>query len=400
MSILVKNVLLDGQKKDVYIEGNLIKEISEKIDVKASEVIEGTGKAILPSFYNCHTHAPMSLLKGYADDMKLQEWLKEKIWPVEGKLKGKEVYVGAKLAILEMIKSGTTFFNDMYWYFEEVGRAAEEMGVRGVIAQSFIDGMELRELPKDSELVKYGYGPHAIYTVGKENLLKIKELAKDKIIHIHLSETEQEVKDCISKFGKRPVEYLNDIGFLDENVICAHGVWLNDTEMKILFDKKVTVVYNPVSNQKLSAGIFPYQKLKDIGVRILLGTDGNASNNNLDLFEEMKIGSLLQKVNNLPTTLPAVDMYKIATINAAKRFGINAGEIKEGKLADFILVDMKNIGLFPNHNLISNIVYSAHGDCVTHTVCNGKILMKDRKVEGEEKIISEAQEVINSVILE
>lgn len=398
MSILVKNVMLDGKKKDIFVEGNLIKEIKDEINVESGNIIDGTDKAILPSFFNCHTHAAMSLLKGYADDMKLQEWLKEKIWPIEGKFKAREVYTGSKLAILEMIKSGTTFFNDMYWHFEQVGKAAQEMGIRGCVGQAFIDGIELRKLPLDTELVKYSYAPHAIYTVGKENLIKIKELAKDKIIHIHLSETEKEVKDCVSKFGKRPAEYLNDIGFLDDNVICAHSIWLNDEEIKILAEKKVTVVYNPASNEKLSAGVFPYQKLKDAGVKILLGTDSNASNNNLDMFEEMKIGSLLQKANNLPTTLPATDMYKIATQNAAERFGINAGEIKEGKLADFILVDLKNINLFPNYNLISNIVYSAHGDCVTHTICNGRILMCDRKVEGEERIIEEAEGVINNVI--
>jgi len=400
MSILIKNVLLNDKKKDVYVEGNIIKEIKDNISLEAEYKIDGNKKAILPSFFNSHTHAAMSLLKGYADDMKLHEWLQQKIWPAEKKFKEKEVYVGTKLAVLEMIKTGTTFFNDMYWYFEEASRAAEEMSVRAVIGQAFIDGMKLKKMPKNTELIKYAYAPHAIYTVSEENLRKIKELAdkENRFYHIHISETKKETEDSLSRFGKRPIEYLNEIEVLGENVTGAHAIWLSEKETKILAEKNVSVVYNPASNQKLGSGVFPYPKLKKAGAKILLGTDSNASNNNLDMFEEMKIGALLQKVNNTPTTLPAQEIHEIATIKAAETFKINAGKIEEGKLADFILVDLKNINLFPNYNLISNIVYSAHGDCVTHTVCNGKILMADRKVKGEEKIIEEAEKTIRESI--
>ncbi len=400
MSILIKNILLNNKKQDIYIENKSFTEISDNINIEAEFKIDGKNKAILPSFFNCHTHAAMSLLKGYADDMNLKKWLESKIWPIEKKFSKKEVYIGAKLAILEMIKSGTTFFNDMYWYPNATVKAAEELRVRACISPAFIDGMRLPKLSKDSELVKFAYGPHSIYAVCKENLIKIKELAdkKNKFIHIHLSETKNEIDDSIKNFNKRPVEYLNSFNFLNKNVLAAHGIWFNDKEINILSRTKTNIIYNPVSNAKLASGILNFQKLNNAGVNVLLGTDGSASNNNLDMFEEMKIGALLQKVNEQPTILSVAEIHKIATQNASERFGINAGKIEEGRLADFILVDLKNIGLFPNHNLVSNIVYSANGECVTHTICNGKILMQDRKVKGEEKILEEAKEAINSVI--
>ncbi|RLE47803.1 amidohydrolase [Candidatus Woesearchaeota archaeon] len=399
MSILVKNIFLNNKKRDVYIDDNSFTEISENISVEAEFKIDAKNKAILPSFFNSHTHAAMSLLKGFADDFSLNDWL-AKVWPVEQKFKEKGVYVGTKLAVLEMIKSGTTFFNDMYWFPEQVAKAAEELGVRACVASAFVDGMPFPRLPKDSELVKFAYGPHAIYTVSKENLLKFKDLVEEdgRLIHIHLSETRKEVDDSLKNFNLRPVEYLDSFNFLDKNVIAAHGVWFDDNEINILTRTKPTIVYNPVSNAKLASGVLRFRDLVKSGVRVLLGTDGNASNNNLDMFEEMKFAALLQKVCNLsPCLLPASQVYSMATQKAAEFFGVNAGRIEEGRLADFILVDLKNINLFPCYDLISNVVYSARGDCVTHTVCNGRILMSDRKVDGEEKILEEVREFIEKI---
>ncbi len=397
MSILIKEVLLNNKRKDIYIEDNSFTEISDNIKCKAEYKIDGKNKAILPSFFNCHTHAAMSLLKGYADDLPLQDWL-SKVWPVEEKFKEKGVYLGTKLAILEMIKSGTTFFNDMYWHLDSAKKAIDEMKVRACFASVFIDGLPIPKLPKDSELIKFAYGPHAIYTVNKENLIKIKELAEknNRPIHIHLSETKKEVDDCFKKHKKRPVEYLNSFNFLNKNVFAAHGVWFDDKEIEILAKTKTNVIYNPVSNAKLASGILNFQKLNNVNV--LLGTDGSASNNNLNMFEEMKFAALLQKANNLnPTLLPANQIHNIATEQAAKTFNINAGKIKEGKLADFILVDLKNISLFPNHNLISNLVYSANPECIMHTVCNGKILMNNKIIEEEEEIKEQAKTFINTL---
>ncbi len=409
MSILIKNVLLDGNKKDVFIEGNIIKKIGENLDCECDDKIDGDGKAIIPSFVNAHAHAAMTLMRGYADDMQVMQWLEEKIWPLEGKLTEEDVYWGTKLACLEMIKSGTTFFSDMYWHYHGTARAVEEMGIRAAVSAVFIDLFDkakaeeqiehnkelFEETKKYSDRVTFTLGPHAIYTVSKESLQWAKKFADENglLIHIHLSESKNEVDECIKKNGKRPVEYLNEMGFLGKNVIACHSIWLDDKEIDILAKNNVKVVHNPVSNMKLSSGVFPYNKLSG-KLNIALGTDGCASNNNLDMFEEMKFASLLQKLEtNDPTSLPAQEVFDMATVNGAKVFGLDCGEIKEGKLADLLLIDLKNVSVVPGHNLISNLVYSANGSCVDTTICNGKILMQNRKVIGEEEILEKANEI-------
>ncbi|RLG14809.1 MAG: amidohydrolase [Candidatus Nanohalarchaeota archaeon] len=410
MSILIKNALLSNEIKDIYIKGNIINKIDSKINAKADNIIDAMSKAVLPSFLNLHTHAAMNLFRSYADDMKLEDWLKKKIWPVEARLTEDDVYWGAKFACLEMIKSGTAFFNDMYWHYGATARAADEMGLRANISAVFIDMFDNQKAKEQierneklfiqsqqySNRINFALGPHSIYTVSEKSLLWAKKFA-DKhnlMIHIHLSETEKEADDCIKKRKKRPVEYLEDIGFLGDNVIAAHCIHANDKEIKILKKYNVCVVYNPVSNMKLCSGVFPYEKMKNAGVNICLGTDGCASNNNLDMLEEMKFASLLQKsYSRNPVALPAKDCFKMAAINPAKAFGLNCGRIEEGALADLILVDLKDLNLNPNHNLVSNLVYSANGTCVDTTICNGKILMHNRKVEGEEEILRKANEV-------
>lgn len=402
MSILIKNVLLDNKKTDVYIEGNIIKAIGEKH--KAEHVIDGSGKAIIPGFINTHTHAATSLLRGFADDMELHDWLQNKMWPVEKKLKKEDVYLGVKLACLEMIKSGTTCFNDMYFFMEEGAKAVEELGVRAVLSAVFFDVFNPEKSDKDFEDVKRtvekyrnhklvvpALGPHALYTVSAEKLKQIKEYAdkNDLLIHFHLSETEKEVKDCVKKHGKRPVHYLKELDFLGPNLLAAHSIWLDDDEIKILTENKVKISYNPVSNMKLSSGIMPYPEMKK--ELVSLGTDGCASNNNLDMFESMKFACLLQKVKYGEKTLPAKDVFDMATVNGANALRINAGKVEKGKLADVLLIDLKKISFCPGHNLISDIVYSANSSCVDTTVCNGKILMQNHKVKGEEETIEKAR---------
>ena len=417
MSILIKNVILDGKKKDIFIEGNKIKKIGKSLNLKAEEKIDGKGKkAVLPGFINCHTHAAMTLFRGYGDDLLLKEWLLKKIWPLEKKINEDDVYWGTKLAILEMIKTGTTCFNDMYWYGEAVIEAAKEMGLRTIVGPLIID-FDKRGSKENFEriyqnfksekldLIKLAVAPHSIYGTSKENLIWAKDFAKKEnlILHIHLSETEEEVKGCLKLAKMRPVEYLEKIGFLDANCILAHSIWLNEKEIEILAKHTSNVVYNPCSNMKLASGIFPYKKLKETGVNITLGTDGPASNNSLDIFLEMKFASLLQKIKEMdPTIAPAKEIFEIATKNGARALKINAGEIAEGKFADLILIDLNEVSLIPGHNLapyrnevsgaglISDIVYSATGNCVSDVICNGKILMRDKKVEGEEKIKKEA----------
>ena len=407
MSILIKNVILDGKKKDIFIEGNKIEKVGENLNLKADEEIDGKGeKAILPGLINCHTHSAMILFRGYADDLPLKEWLEKKIWPLERKLTEDDVYWGTKLACLGMIKTGTTTFNDMYWYPETQIEATKEMGLRAIIGLVMIDFLPIgskenveklyRKLkPNLSEVgfLSISVAPHSIYGVSKENLIWAKDFAKKNnlILHIHLSETEEEVKGCLKLTKLRPVEYLEKIGFLNENCILAHSIWLDEKEIKILARRKCNVVYNPCSNMKLASGIFPYRKLKEAGINICLGTDGPASNNSLDMFSEMKFASLLQKIKEMdPTIAPAKEIFEIATKNGAKALNINAGEIKVGKLADLILIDLNQISLIPGHNLVSDIVYSANGNCVSDLICNGEILMRDRKFDGEEEIKKQA----------
>jgi len=410
MSILIKEVRLNDEVRDIFIEGNLIKEINSDLQQAAEIIIDGRGKAALPSFFNGHTHAAMVLLRGYADDLSLSEWLNDKIWPTEARLTEEDVYWGTRLACLEMIKSGTTFFNDMYWHFHGVARAVEDSGIRAAPSAVFIDldnqskateqialNRRLFEEAKHySNRVLFTLGPHAIYTVSKESLQWAGDFAADNdvFIHLHLSETEKEVADCIRQHGKRPVEYLHDIGFLGARVIAAHAIWLEDREIELLKEYDVKLVYNPTSNMKLASGVFPYTKITDRDIAVVLGTDGCASNNNLDMLEEMKFAALMQKLNhNDPTVLSAYDVFQLATAAPARVFDINSGGIEEGKVADLILVDLSDIHLVPNHYLIPNLVYSGNGSCVDTTICDGKILMQNKKVEGEEEVLERAKEV-------
>jgi len=411
MSLLFKNVILDGKKRDIFIEGNTIKKIGNDFNFKTEERIDAKGeKAVLPGLINCHTHAAMTLFRGYADDLPLKEWLEKKIWPLEAKLTEEDVYWGTKLACIEMIKTGTTCFDDMYWYPETAIEAIKESGLRAIAGLILIDFDQkgskenverLYNFFKPPSIITLAIAPHSIYTVSKENLIWAKNFAKKNnlILHIHISETEKEVKDCLKKYKLRPTEYLDKIGFLNENCILAHSIWLDDREINIFKKRKCSVVYCPCSNMKLASGFFPYKKLKKGEVNICLGTDSVASNNNLDMFKEMKFGALLQKVNERdPTIASAPEIFEIATKNGAKALKINSGEIKIEKLADLILIDLNQICLTPRHNLISDLVYSCNGNCVSDVICNGKILMRGGKIKDEEKIKKEAQKRARSLI--
>ncbi|MHC1584912.1 MAG: amidohydrolase [Candidatus Syntropharchaeia archaeon] len=405
MSILIKNVTHGKEETHIYIEENIIKEIGKKLE--ADRVIDGKGKAILPGLINTHTHAAMTLFRGYADDLPLHEWLEEKIWPVEAKLTEEDSYWGTKLACLEMIKSGTTTFNDMYFFAEANARAVIEMGIRGCISGVFADiwgsceewikkaEKVIRKLIKlENNRIIPALGPHAVYTVSKEGLQWVSEFSEenDLLIHFHLAETEKENEDFFREKGKRPVKYLEEIGFLTEKLVAAHCVWLTPEEIRTLADHGVKISHNPVSNMKLAVGgTIPYASMKEAGLTVSLGTDGCASNNNLDMFESMKFAALAQKAfRNDPTALSALQAYEMATSEGAKALRIDAGKIEEGKLADVILIDLKRPELTPNHELISNLVYSANGSCVDTVICDGKILMENRRVDGEEEIMEMA----------
>jgi len=277
MSILIKDVLLNGKETSIYIEGNRISEIGAKVE--ADFVIDGTDKAIFPGLVNTHTHSAMTLLRSYSDDLRLQEWLEGNIWPLEAKLTEDDVYWGSKLACLEMIKTGTTCFNDMYWFMKGTARAVEEMGLRAVLAEAFIDlfkeemAEEMKKKTMDfvkhvrgmnNERITPALGPHAIYTVSKESLEWIREFSdrENLQIHFHLAETERENEDCKRMYGKGPVEFLEDIGFLSHRLIAAHSIWLKEKEIKTLRENGVKISHNPTSNLKLASGVMPYPLMR------------------------------------------------------------------------------------------------------------------------------------------
>ncbi len=411
MSLLLRQVVLDGRQVDILLADSLIKKIAPEIkDAEADRILEGAGKAVVPGLYNGHSHAAMTLFRGYGDDMELMEWLTTKIWPLEEKLTEELVYHGARLACLEMIKSGTVFFNDMYWHFAATARAVDEMGLRAALSGVIIDLNDPGRLKEQiavnrerfqvsagfSPRLKFVLGPHAIYTVSRAGLEWVRDFAAENnlMIHTHLSETEQEVKDCLANNGMRPVEYLADLGLLSDKLVAAHAVWLDENEMKLLEENQVNVINNPVSNMKLAVGkTFSYRHFVKYGVPVGLGTDGCGSNNNLDMFETMKFSALLQKFAiNDPTVQTADEVWRMATAGGAKIFGLNGGVIAEGYDADLLLIDCDRPEMAPGHNLISDLVYSASGAVVDTTIVAGKVLMQGRKVEGESEIIAAARD--------
>lgn len=403
-NILIKNATIvaeEVKKGSLLIQNDKIVEVSDKIDSRNAEtVIEAEGKILIPGLVNTHTHSPMVLMRGLADDIPLDTWLNDHIWPVEANLNKDHCYAGALLACAEMIKSGTTCFNDMYFFMDHVAKAVDEAGIRGVLSHGMIDfGDEEKRKEEFKETrriikkchdtadgrIKVAYGPHSPYTCSKELLLQvIKEAEKFGVrIHIHVSETQKEISDVKEAQGKRPFEYLNEIGFLNGQVTAAHAVWLSENEINIIKERDVKISHNPASNMKLSSGISPVAKLQNKGVCMSLGTDGAASNNNMDMLEDMKIATLLQKVHTMdPTVLNAEDTFKMATINGATALGLEneIGTITEGKKADIILLNMKAPKLTPIRNPVSHLVYSASGCDVETVICNGKVLMQNREL--------------------
>jgi len=414
-------IIQSGKKESLLIENDKIVEISPKIDsIAIDKIIDGTNKILMPGLVNTHTHISMNLFRGFADDMELDTWLNDHIWPMEAKLNGEYCYIGALLAQIEMIKSGTTTFNDMYFSMEDVAKSVEKSGIRGCLSYGMIDfgdqdkrENEFREnislIKKCNNTangrIKTFFGPHSTFTTSKELLEKVRyEANKYNVgIHIHMNETQKEIKDVVEATGKRPFEYLNDIGFLNSDVIAAHGVWLSKEEIAIIKERNVKISHNPCSNMKLSSGISPVAELLANDICVSIGTDGAASNNNLDMFEEMKFASLLQKVNTMnPKALPADEVINMATINGAKSLGLESdiGSLEVGKYADMVLVDINSPNLTPMSNQIaSNLVYAANGSNIHTTICNGEILMENGNLTklNEDEILKNAKIAIEEL---
>jgi 5-methylthioadenosine/S-adenosylhomocysteine deaminase len=423
-NILIKDATIisnEIKKSSLLIQNDKIVEISDKLGVNdADEVINASGKVLIPGLVNTHTHLSMTLMRGLADDMPLDTWLNKYIWPVEAELNPEYCYAGALVACAEMIRSGTTCFNDMYFYMDHVAKAADEAGLRGIISHGMIDfgdeDKRRQEFKESIRIIKkchntgngriqVAFGPHSPYTCSQELLSQVKRKASKYgvRIHIHVSETQKEVFDILEAHGKRPFEYLDEIGFLGSEVTAAHAVWLSKNEIDIIKHSEVKLSHNPSSNMKLSSGVSPVSGLLNKDVCVSIGTDGPASNNNMDMFEEMKITALLQKVTTMdPTVLNAEEVFKMATINGAKSLGLEdqIGSIEVGKKADITLIDARSPQLTPFRNPISHIVYSANGGNVDTVICNGEILMKNRKLLTlDENMILEAAQNASEELL-
>lgn len=377
----------------ILIEGNRISYIgTQKPSGSFDMIIDGKNMAAMPGLVNAHTHTAMTILRSYADDMNLQDWLFKKIFPFEDTLTPEMVYNSSVSGIKEMLASGTTCFNDMYFFQEETARAAEELGMRGVLNEGITDSVLNVKLEKTTKLVgkteddgrlRVGVSPHAVYTCSPDTLKKCAEYAKRNgmRMHVHLSETEKENSDCKEQYGMTPTELMEKCGIFDQPAVAAHCVWLSDSDTDILKKHNVTVVHNPVSNLKLVSGIADIPKLEKAGINIALGTDGASSNNNLDLFEEIKLTAILHKWEaKNPAVLPAWEVLKMATVNGAKALGYDdLGMLRTGYLADMILVDFDAEHLKPNNNTVSNLVYTVHGSDVAFTIIDGRIVYERGK---------------------
>lgn len=393
MAIIFKNIDIitwDSfiENTDVLIEGNKISKIGNVDTKDCDEVISGKNKILCPGLVNTHTHAAMTLFRSYADGMNLEDWLYTKIFPAEDNLTGEDVYNGTVLGILEMLQSGCTAFHDMYFFTDDIARAVENVGIRAKICRGLVNGGK-EGFDKDERIwgnvdfykkyngacdgkITVGFGMHSVYTCSPEYLKYCADVVKDlgADAHIHLSETETENRNCINSYGKTPTALMYEAGVFESPCVAAHCVHLSDEDIEILKNKNVFVAFNPSSNLKLKSGIAEISKLLKNGINVSIGTDGASSNNNLNMFEEMHIGALLSGADS-------GEILKMATLNGAKALNLPVGEIKEGAVADLIMIDTDKPHFYPKHDMRANLLYSAGGSDVCLTMVDGKILYRD-----------------------
>ncbi len=407
MSVVIHNttILTQDEKRrqisgDIFIDNGRFVEISKnRINTEADFKIDGNHTVAIPGLINTHTHIPMTLLRGYGDDMLLDDWLQQRIWPVEAKLSRDSVGIGTDLGLLEMIGSGTTSFLDMYFFEDEIAARTIKSGIRGFLGFALIDfgTPELSSkqlLPacerfiqkwKNHEHIAPVIAPHGVYTCGPETLEKTKEIAeKDMVLmHIHCAETRENVYDVQKRYGRRPVAHLKELGLLNERMSLAHCGWITKNEVLDIKKGGSSIAHCPVSNMKIATGGFtPVPECLSAGIPVSLGTDGAASNNGLDMFDTMKFCALIHKHHRWdPTILPAQTVFDFATIDAARSLHVDdqLGSIEEGKQADVVLIDVKKPHFVPHHDHISNLVYAARGSDVVTTIVAGKPVMLDRE---------------------
>lgn len=406
--VLTANGFIEGV---VVVENGSITFVGKNTKERAEQVIDAKGCAVMPGLINAHTHLAMTLLRGFADGLVYKDWI-EKIQKAEAKLTPRDVRAGAYLGALEMIKTGTTSFADMYIHMDEVAQVVEETGLRASLGFGMIEG---RNEDSDTKLRKRAdfvrkwsgaaggrittmYAPHSALSCSKEFLIKVKEQArKDNVgIHTHVLEAEDELNLMKKRYGMCSIKFLNSICFLGSGVLAAHCVWLSDDDIVLLKDKHVNVVHCPSSNMALGVGIAPVPRMLEKGINAALGTDGAASSGSLDMWKEMRCASYLHKLKD-PKSMPSSKILDMATLNGAKALGIKAGVLAPGYLADIIIVDIKKL-TFASSNLSSALVHGASGCDVRTTIVDGKILMEDYKTElDEEKIIEDARNAILNI---
>lgn len=406
MTIEIKNVdllAMDGKEQvvygtNIYIEDDKIIHIGQaREDLEISRVIDGKNKLAMPGLVNGHTHLAMSLLRNFADDLPLHDWLTKAIWPVEAKLIDKDVYWGSLLSMVELIESGTTAFADMYFFMDQVGQALEESGLRGILTKGMVEDSDQAHLKLEASRrlfnnwngkadgrIKVMIAPHAPYTCSPDFLSKSIELAEDlgTGLHIHLSETAKELEDSIKEHGKSPIKHVYDLGMLNNHTIGAHCVHLTDEDIDIIANNKIYPVNNPSSNLKLASGFAPVDQMLKRGIRVALGTDGSSSNNNLNMFEEIHLAALVNKAVNLEaTSVSAYQALEMATVNGAYALDWQdeIGSLEVGKKADLLLIDLDKSHLYPRHNEISALAYGVQASDVDTVMVDGKILMEKRQ---------------------
>ena len=413
--LLLKNIeLLDtpnGEANVITVEDGKISYIGKDLpdSFAADEVIDGKGMLATAGMVNTHGHVSMTLLRSYADDMALMDWLENKIWPIEAKMNAKDIYWGAMLGIAEMLKSGTTCFADMYCFMDDVARAVAETGIRANLSRGLIGLAPDKDekLAENTQLVKdwqgydngrirITYGPHAPYTCPVEYLQKVIETAQanNAEIQMHLCETKGEVENCIKEHGVTPIKLMDQLGMFEQGTIAAHCVYLTEDDMDIMAAKHVRVAHNPQSNLKLASGIAPVASMLEKGICVGLGTDGASSNNNLDMLEECRAAAMLHKTTTLnPLAVPAAQAWDMATVNGAKVLGFDElGKLSVGQHADIVLWNMHKPYWYPRHNKLSLLVYAANSSDADTVIVNGKIVLQNGSMTlfDEEKIYAEA----------
>ncbi len=386
---------------DVLVDqdSGTIEAVGEDIDPDAAETLDASGGVVIPGLVNAHTHVAMTLFRGLADDKPLDAWLQEDIWPVEAELQAEDVAAGTRLGIAEMIRSGTTAFGDMYFFMPEVADVVAETGIRarlghGCISvgkddesarEDFREGLAFAREYEDTAdgRVQTMFTPHSLTTVFEDHFTDFVPEAREAgvPVHFHANETTDEVDPIVAERDQRPLAWADDLGLLAEDSFIAHGVHVDDSEMALLAERGTAVVHCPASNMKLASGMAPVQELLDAGVTVGLGTDGAASNNDLDMFDEMRDAAMLGKLAaDDASAVDAGATVELATRGSAAALGIDSGRIEEGANADLAVLDLDAPHLTPAHDIVSHLAYAARGSDVRHTVCDGRVLMRDREL--------------------